>query len=207
MPNPDAHDLAPLLAGARAGDEGALNALLGKLRPYVHALVGARLGPDTPDTLDRSGLVQEGLMKIAGGIRSFRGQEVPQLLGWVGQIVRNLVTDAIRRRQREPKRVAGWRLLGQWARDMPDDQRDRRDRQAVAVAEALSRLGERRRRVIELSFLEGLDDAEIGRRLGGSAGAVRVLRFRALQELRQLLEDQPDSDCRSPRTPGGPGGQ
>jgi RNA polymerase sigma-70 factor (ECF subfamily) len=192
----DPHGLGALLNGAVAGDRSALDALLTTLRPYLHALVRARLGQEPSAALDQSALVQEGLIRIYQNISRLREVTVPHLLGWVGQIVRNLVTDAMRARQREPARMAGPELLDQLVRGLPDEDPDRRDRRALCVAGALTHLPERRRQVIELSFLENLSDAEISRRLGGSVGAVRVVRFRALQDLRRLLEVSPDSDCR-----------
>jgi RNA polymerase sigma-70 factor (ECF subfamily) len=188
--------LAPLLEAAMAGDRPALDALLLKLRPYLHSLVRARLGPDPRPGLDNSALVQEGLLRIFESIGGFRGHTVPHLLGWVGQIVRHLVIDALRANSREMGKVPIEPPLEPWGLDPPADAGDGRERRALRVAEALNRLPERRRQVIELSFFEQLSDAEIARRLGGSAGAVRVLRFRALQEIRQLLQACPDSDCR-----------
>ena len=73
-------------------------------------------------------------------------------------------------------------------------EQERRDRRSLLVAEALGKLRARRRQVIEMYFLEELSDAEISLRIGGSVGAIRVLRFRALEELRRLLEASADSD-------------
>ena len=54
---------------------------------------------------------------------------------------------------------------------------------------ALGRLSERQRQVVELHYFDRLRDAEISERLGGSVAAIRVLRCRALKELRRHLED------------------
>jgi RNA polymerase sigma factor (sigma-70 family) len=183
----DPHGLAPLLSGARAGDRTALDALLGKLRPYVHALVRACLGPEPPAAIDQSDLVQKGLVRIYRNIGCVCGPGVPQLLGWVGTIVRRLVIDARRALPRVPVPASRSRLLELLARGLPPGEEDHRDGRALRVAEALARLPQRRRQVIEWSLLEELDDDEIGRRLGGSVAAVRVLRCRALQDLRRLL--------------------
>jgi RNA polymerase sigma factor (sigma-70 family) len=65
---------------------------------------------------------------------------------------------------------------------------------AVVLTGALARLAEKKRRVVELFWFERLSDAEISERVGCSAAAVKVLRFRALRELRSpelltLLEE------------------
>jgi RNA polymerase sigma factor (sigma-70 family) len=191
----DPYGLTPLLEKARAGDRAALDALLAKLRPYLHALVRARLGSEAAGQLDRSALVQEGLVRIFQNIGKLDHPDVPHLLGWVGQIIRHLVVDAVRAGQRDAAKMNGARLWQQLNALTPEDQ-ERQDCRALRVAETLAMLPERRRQVLEMSFLEQLSDAEICQRLGGSVGAVRVMRFRALQELRRLLETCPDSDCR-----------
>jgi RNA polymerase sigma-70 factor (ECF subfamily) len=196
MPDSDVHDLKPLLEGAVAGDKQALDALLGKLRPYLHALVRSRLGPESPAGLDQSAIVQESLMRIYQNISQLRHHTVPHLLGWAGQIARHLVIDAFRAKNREPSKVTGSQVLELLTKGLTSEQQSERDRRSLLVAEALAQLPERRRQVIEMYFLEQLSDAEICGRIGGSPGAVRVLRFRALEDLRRLLKASPDSACR-----------
>jgi DNA-directed RNA polymerase specialized sigma24 family protein len=45
--------------------------------------------------------------------------------------------------------------------------------------------------VIAARLIDGLPFEDIGRQMGKSAGAVRVLFFRAVRELRDMLEDKP----------------
>lgn len=56
-----------------------------------------------------------------------------------------------------------------------------------AVREAMSQLESADREVLSLSYVEALEAAEIGRRLGLTAGNVRVRRHRALKRLAELL--------------------
>jgi RNA polymerase sigma factor (sigma-70 family) len=58
------------------------------------------------------------------------------------------------------------------------------------IRAALARLSTDQRAMLELQ-MAGLSNQEIGAMLGKSAGAVRVLRFRAHQALRQLLTEPP----------------
>jgi RNA polymerase sigma-70 factor (ECF subfamily) len=69
----------------------------------------------------------------------------------------------------------------------PSGQAQRRERAAL-VADHLARLPADYREVIVLRNLEGLPFAEVARRMGRSAGAVRVLWVRAVDQLRHLLE-------------------
>lgn len=56
-----------------------------------------------------------------------------------------------------------------------------------SVLDALAQLDANDRNVLELTFREELDSAEIGRRLGTSAGAVCVRRHRAIRRLAKIL--------------------
>ena len=65
--------------------------------------------------------------------------------------------------------------------------------QRPATIIRLRRLPERQRQVVELHYFDRLKDAQISERLGGSVAAIRVLRCRALKELRRLMEADHDT--------------
>lgn len=58
----------------------------------------------------------------------------------------------------------------------------------LAVAEALQRLTGRQREAVVLRYFLGLTTHETAHVLGSTAGAVRALTHRAVEELRQLLD-------------------
>jgi RNA polymerase sigma-70 factor (ECF subfamily) len=62
-----------------------------------------------------------------------------------------------------------------------------RNENTVLLADRIARLPEDYRDVLVLRHLEGLPFEEVGRRMGRSSGAVRMLWLRALEHLRQLL--------------------
>jgi RNA polymerase sigma-70 factor (ECF subfamily) len=59
----------------------------------------------------------------------------------------------------------------------------------VLLSDALAQLSEDHREVIVLHHLEGLDWDEVAQRLGRTAGAMRKLWTRALQQLRPLIDE------------------
>ena len=59
---------------------------------------------------------------------------------------------------------------------------------AARVADQLARLPPDYREVLVLRNLEGLPFSEVALRMGRSAGAVRILWVRAVDQLRQLLQ-------------------
>src|SRR5207244_11199289 len=86
------------------------------------------------------------------------------------------------------------RLEQWWARSQssPSQVAMRKER-VLILADALGRLPDDHREVLVLRHLEGLDFPEVAERMGRSHGAVRVLRTRPLQKLRdELARDSPD---------------
>ena len=71
----------------------------------------------------------------------------------------------------------------------PSGSAQRRDL-GVMLSDALAQLSEDHRDVIVLHHLEGLDWDQVARRMGRTAGAVRMLWTRALKQLRPLLEER-----------------
>src|SRR2546421_12219742 len=101
MTDLDKHQLGPLLARVTAGDAAALNELLTRLRPYLHALVRRTLGPDWKDASD---VVQSSLRRINENIDDLLDDDpsVPHLLAWIKKIVRNRAIDEVRKRAAAP---------------------------------------------------------------------------------------------------------
>jgi len=101
----DNHELGPLLGRVLAGEAKALDALLARVRPYLHLLVRQQLEPNRRHKLGDSDIVQETLMRIHGALDPgtqgdaghFQGQDPPEFLAWVSQIVRHVVVDMQRR--------------------------------------------------------------------------------------------------------------
>lgn len=187
MPPRDPHRLGPLFEQSRAGDAGAWNTLLGKLRPYLQALVRSWLGADLARRLGDSDIVQEALTRISSSLSGFRGQSVPELLGWAKRIAYNATLD----RKRAPRCAeAPSDLLQQLpGQEPPPLQVLAGEEEALRLAHALEQLSPPRREVVRGRLLDGLSFAQISERLGRPAGALRVLFLRAIRELRTLLDD------------------
>jgi RNA polymerase sigma factor (sigma-70 family) len=193
MADQDKYQLTPILQRSVGGDEQALNQLLGKIRPYLHSRIRQRRGPQPTEPLDESAVVQNSLLRIYRNIGRLRRRTVPGLLAWAGRIANNALIDALRQQANDPAQAVGehiFDLAGQGGEGAdPLELAERRAR----LSAALDRLPARQQQVVRWRFFEHLSDAEICRRLGdrSSVGAVRVLRCRALQNLRRLME-QPE---------------
>jgi RNA polymerase sigma factor (sigma-70 family) len=134
----------------------------------------------------------------ASGYAPDRGSE----LGWLYGVARNVLASQRRRTAQElqaTRRIAGRRLL-----DDDDITRleARIDAESAArsLHQAISRLPEKERAVVELVAVDGLPVAEAAAALGISAGTARVRLYRARRKATESLAERlPSAD--PPHTP------
>jgi RNA polymerase sigma-70 factor (ECF subfamily) len=202
----DDHELGSLLGRVLAGEAKALEALLARVRPYLHLLVRQQLEPGRRHKLGDSDIVQETLMRIHGAldpgtqgeVGHFQGHDPPEFLAWVSQIVRHVIVDMHRRgltkKRDERREMSGSKVFATLTKGSTPEQGAERAEKAVLLAAAVQRLPQHQREVLELRVFEQLTYAEISGRTGKSEGALRVVVTRALEtlraddELRQLME-------------------
>jgi RNA polymerase sigma-70 factor (ECF subfamily) len=187
--NPDKHLLRPLLERVLAPDPdpAALDEFFRRLRPYLHGVARKVLGTGAQGPLDHSDLVQSSLRRIFQNLDKVRTQSpsAPCVLAWVERILRNRIVDELRRVNRQPTATPADEALPE---PVPPEEGRERDTRMLELWRALAQLPERHRQVVELHWFDRLPDVEIAHRLGGTAGAVKVLRCRALRELAKLME-------------------
>jgi RNA polymerase sigma-70 factor (ECF subfamily) len=199
-----------LLARVRRGDAPALQQLLERYREYVRLLVRCRAAGRLQARVDSSDFVQETLLRAARHIQQFEGTSEEQWCAWLRRIAEHEIVHQLRHHLGAAKRAAGREqplpaagdsdagasCLERWftkAQTSPSLAAVRKER-ALVLADALARLPDDYREVLILRHLEGLEFADIARRLQRSAGAVRVLWTRALKKLREELQHGPCLD-------------
>lgn len=196
-------DLCRLIERARCDQPGALDRLLDSYRNYLRLLARTGLDASLQGKADPSDLVQDALLKASLRFGQFRGTTDAELAGWLRQILARCLTDFVRRYRTGGRRVGREQSLDQLlnrssqalervlATDgtSPSLSASRRDL-GVVLSDALAELTEDHREVIVLHHLEGLGWDDVARRMGRSAGAVRMLWTRALQQLRPLIDDR-----------------
>jgi len=185
-------DEAELLAGLRAGSEGAYGELLRRHGGRLLA-VARRILRSDDDALDA---VQDALIQAFRNLESFAGQS--QLSTWLHRITVNAALMRIRRRRSRPEEPIE-ALLPSFVEDGHSTVEFRdwgespevilaREEVRTAVREAIDRLPESYRTVLVLRDIEELDTAEVAELLGISANAVKIRLHRARQALRTLLD-------------------
>ncbi|MEU8256623.1 sigma-70 family RNA polymerase sigma factor [Micromonospora inaquosa] len=101
--------------------------------------------------------------------------------GWLLTVVRNLITDAVRARMARPSEVP----------ESPTDvaiERDHADQvvNSMVVMDALNRLSQEHREVLEQVYLLGSTVAEAAKALGVPPGTVKSRSYYALRALRDI---------------------
>ncbi len=155
-----------------------------------------RMGPELSLREAPSDVVQNALLRASRSLDQCRKTTTAGRLGWLRQIVINEAVEAYRRHRRELGEK-GVRPL-----EHPSDQPDQRpsllqwrmtDEELVWLGEALGRLSEDQRAVLEMTFFDQLPSGQIAQRLGTSEQNVRQIRSRALRRLAELRKEmRPD---------------
>jgi RNA polymerase sigma-70 factor (ECF subfamily) len=193
-----------LLAEARAGSREAFGRLLDDIRPYLLVVARDELDAELRAKLGASDLVQDSLLLAHDRLGQFQGSSPEQFKGWLRQILlrraanwrRHYLGTAMRHAGREVPLLDQPGPAGHGVAepacpaDTPGAAFVRREEREV-VRRALGRLPEDYRRVLLLRTTERRPFEEVGRLLGRSADAARMLWGRAVEALQAELGDQP----------------
>jgi RNA polymerase sigma-70 factor (ECF subfamily) len=186
---------ASLLAGIRAGDEGAWHRLVDLYGPLVYYWC-RRAGLAPEDVAD---VAQEVFRSVASGIGTFRKSKPSNSFrGWLNVVTHNRICDYFRARAAQVDATGGsdaQRALSQVPCDADSDSGSADAPAAHAlVRAALKRIRgdfeDRTWQAFCQGVLDGRTAAQIGADLGMSPGAVRKAKARVLQRLREELGER-----------------
>jgi len=189
---------------AAGGDRAALEELLRECAPRVRARVAVH--DRWRRSLDPEDVMQVTFLEAFLRAGSLRARDLAGFEAWLGRIAANNLRDALRGLQREKRPEAHQRvthgpggesartLLGRLASEDSSVGARVAGREAVGLLhDALGRLPDSYRRVVEAVDLEERPVAEFAAEDGRSPGAVHMLRSRAHERLRELLTSPAES--------------
>lgn len=171
-----------LIRRATQHDEAAFTLLYDKYLDRVYRHVYYRVGNRT----DAEDITQEVFVRAWKAIGRYEWTGAP-FQSWLTTIAHNLVFDYYRRK-------AGSKMI-----TMNEPEADMRidnpkgkvtagfDPDQVSLREEIAKLKGDKQKVIIMRFIEGFSYSEIARALKKREGAVRVIQYRALKELRSKL--------------------
>ena len=188
----EADDLS-LVSRARAGDDGAFQALVVRYQRKVYA-VALGIVRDTDTAWD---VAQEAFVRAHGHLAELEGNEAFQK--WLLRITSHLAIDSVRRERRSLKDAVddvneadlvdgGEGILSTPLGLDPADNLLRREL-ARRMADALHQLPEIHREILVLRELEGLSYEELAERLGIQKGTVMSRLFHARKKMQGLLAE------------------
>jgi RNA polymerase sigma-70 factor (ECF subfamily) len=198
-PSPREADFERQLASAKAGEPAALGRLLQGCRRYLLLAAGRALESTLRPKEGASDLVQQTFVVAQRDFESFRGTTLGELLAWLNRILEHQLANQLRYYKQTSKRNVR-REVPLDAGDHPDNLGlvDGRPAPAEHVASAdeqrrvraaIERLPDDYKQVLVLRTWQRLPFAEIGKRMGRSAGAAEKLWLRAVERLQTALRN------------------
>ena len=187
-------ELAALLARTALGDRAAFAQLYDRTSGHLFAVL-LRVQRDRAQAEDLLQEVYVSVWRAAGGFDAARSQP----LTWLTSIARNRAIDSLRRSQTQPQMLSTTR-----AADDDDDSPDAVERaaddspgpldlldracDARQLTHCMDGLSAAQRQSVALAFYDGLSHAEVAEHLHQPLGTVKSWLRRALQSLKQCLD-------------------
>jgi len=200
----DSPETVNLLTRVRQGDQQALEELIVRHRPALRRFVELRLDARLNPRLDPSDVVQEAQLEIARRVHDYLEREPMPFWLWLHRTtyeelirLRRVHVDAGRRSvEREVALPDASSILlarklfaGNWPGQQLID-----DEIRARVQQALAKLDEIDREVLQLRAFEGLENEEVAQVLGLERGTASKRYGRALLRLRQALAEKPATE-------------
>lgn len=160
-----------LVERARDGDKDAYGQIFRLHHDAIFRYARLHIGGEAED------VVAEVFTRAWIQLPAYEYTGVP-FVAWLYGIARYVVADEVRRQARLEYRPTVPETLEKWAEDG-----------RLELAEAIGKLPDQQRQVIELKFLMGLRNPEVADALDTTTNAVNAKQWRALTALRNELKD------------------
>lgn len=192
-------DVADLIRRARAGEAEALEEVFARYRGRIQGLVRRKLGGGLRTNLDSSDVVQSVCLEAMRSIGELEYKNEDGFVHWLARIAENTIRDKHRyfgaQKRRAPSGAdeeAPVPISQAAAADPTPSRTVGQVEQMELVLQALRRLPDDYRRIIQLTRFEKKSHEEAARVMGKTVKATRMLlaraRVRLLRELDRRLE-------------------
>jgi len=183
------------LAREALTDRSAFSALYEAHAPRVYRYLLSR----TSDPSEAEELTSRTFLNALTRLHQFRGRGA-KFQSWVMSIAHNLLINWYRDRGRRPP-TEGLEAAATIPASIPGPEASLVANESIdIVRRAISSLPADRQELIALKYVDGRTNAEIGRMMGRTEGAIKALHHRTLRELQdRLAEVQDDAPPRPPR--------
>lgn len=181
MPKEQIPDLSALVTLAKKGDTEAFGRVYDALVKPVYRYIYYRVEPQIAEDL-----TEETFLKAWQNLKKYKQRKNP-FSSWVFKIAHNLVCDYYRKNE----------TTSEIDENIADPQEHLSPERTITIKftqthlrTAIKKLPENSQQVIILKYINELDNNEIAKTIGKSEGAIRIIQFRALKQLRSILEEK-----------------
>ena len=192
-----------LVVLAKNGDESALARLCSIYSERICRIVRLRMGKGLRSKMESMDIVQDTLISALRGLENFTYQNEGDFLRWVSTIAENRLRDNLDKLQADKRDVrkeiplidnrqtTQEGLMGAFEpSDLTTPSLIMSKREDLnRLEKAIDKLKPEHREVIILAKIEGLSYLEIGKKIGKSPDAVRMIMSRAMTELSGAFEE------------------
>lgn len=172
------------VARAAAGDDSAWAELVRLYARRVYALARSRLR----DHHAAEEVTQSVFMTVSSKLREGGYTEMGRFEPWLFRIAANRVRDEVRRRRAAPTMTSGESVLATFVDGTPSV-REAEPPSFGALREAMGKLGDADREVIELRHHGQMSFKQIAAMTGEPMGTLLARHHRALAKLRTMMEE------------------
>lgn len=168
------------LQGIARGDKASFGRLFQLHQQRVYSYLVRLLG----DRALADDIAQETWLRVVQGAAEFR--PLAPVRAWIFRIARNLAFNELRQRRKWSE------LEAQEEAQLPDlseplEELVKKEADMIRLREAIEKLPDQQRIILVMSLAEDLSQAEMAKELETSVGAVKLLLFRARENLRKSL--------------------
>jgi len=177
----DSKDLGQLVDLAKKGDAEAFGKIYDALVKPIYRYIYYRVHPQIAEDL-----TEETFLKAWQNLKKYKQGKNP-FSAWVFRIAHNLVCDYYRKHEKSfeiDENMADTKI------DASPSYKLNLKFNEIKLRKAINKLPENYQQVILLKYINEEENAVIAKVIGKSEGAVRTLQFRALEKLRNLLEEK-----------------
>lgn len=202
-----------LLADARRGREGAVDALLEKHRESLRRMVHTRMDQALNRRVDASDIVQDVLLEASQRLQDYLNDPRMPFGLWLRHIAQDRIIDLHRRHRLAARRsldreqpLSPAAYQNNSSLDLAAQLRDREVTPAAATLRkelegqflaALEQMSEDDRDLLMMRHFEGLSNSDVAEILGLTPSAAGMRHLRALRRLRQII-GEPESSTGIP---------
>lgn len=172
-----------LVIHSQKGDQDSFGELYDILIQEIYRYVYFKVRPE-----DASDLCAEVFVKAWEHIKSYSPQPGTSFRSWIFRIAHNIVIDYYRKND-QYEDIEQAEAIQDTSYEANVEESINHILTLEYVEKGMTQLKEEYRQIILLKFIQDFSNEEISEIMGKSEGAIRIIQYRALQELKKIIKE------------------